>query len=149
MTNTKNDQPQLILGDSFSDHRGTVQFINGFNFPGVKRFYIVENKTVGEVRAWHGHKKERKYVFVIAGKAMIGAVKVDNWENPSKDLTVHTVILDAKIPTVYAIPHGYANGFQSLQKGTKVIFFSDSTLEDSKNDDFRFDDFYWDVWKKK
>ena len=34
----------------------------------------------------------------------------------------------------------------SLSDDAKVVFFSDSTLEDSLNDDFRFPARYWDIW---
>ena len=41
-------------------------FVNDFNFENVKRFYQVENHRQGFIRAWHGHKKEGKYIL---GKA--------------------------------------------------------------------------------
>jgi dTDP-4-dehydrorhamnose 3,5-epimerase len=139
-------QPQLLKGGLAVDDRGTVSFVNDFNFQNVKRFYVVENHKQGFIRAWHGHKMESKYVLVVKGSAIIGAVKIDNWEKPSKGLKVNRYILSEKNPSVLFIPAGYANGFMSLTGDAKVAFFSTSELKDSLNDDIRFDAHYWECW---
>lgn len=140
-------QPKLIKGGIAIDDRGTVSFVNDFNFEMVKRFYIVENHKQGFIRAWHAHKNEAKYVMVVKGSAVIAAVEVDNWENPSKDLKINRFILSEINPSVLFIPAGYANGFMSLSNDAKIIFFSTSELGDSVNDDYRFDAHYWEAWK--
>ena len=138
---------QLIQGNLSVDDRGQVSFVNGFNFAGVKRFYAVRNHRQGFIRAWHAHKKESKYVTVVKGTAIIGAVKIDNWEAPSKDLTVQRFILSEKSPAVLYIPNGYGNGFMNLINDTQLIYFSTSTIEESQGDDFRYDAHYWDPWQ--
>ena len=140
-------EPQLFKGGLAVDDRGTVSFVNDFNFTDVKRFYIVENHTQGFVRAWHAHRKESKYVMVVKGSAVIGAVEIDNWDNPSKDLKIHRYVLSEKNPSVLFIPAGFANGFMSLSEDAKIIFFSTSELKDSLNDDVRYDAHYWEAWK--
>lgn len=140
-------EPQLIKGGLAVDDRGTVGFVNDFNFTDVKRFYTVENHKQGFVRAWHAHKKEAKYVMTVKGSAIIGAVKIDNWENPSKDLKINRFVLSEKNPSVLFIPAGYANGFMSLTEDAKLIFFSTSELKDSLNDDIRYDAHYWEAWQ--
>ena len=139
--------PILTKGGLSVDDRGTVSFVNDFDFKNVKRFYVVENHKQGFIRAWHGHKNESKYVFVVKGSAVVAAVKIDNWENPSKNLQVNRFVLSEKTPSVLFIPAGYANGFMSLSEDAKLIFYSTSELKDSLNDDIRFDAHYWDVWK--
>jgi len=139
--------PQLIKGGLAVDDRGTVSFVNDFNLSDVKRFYIVENHKQGFVRAWHAHKKEAKYVMVVKGSAVIGAVKIDNWESPSKDLKINRYVLSEKSPSVLFIPAGFANGFMSLSEDAKIIFFSTSELKDSLNDDIRYDAHYWEAWQ--
>ena len=139
--------PLLIKGGLSVDDRGTVSYVNDFNFADVKRFYVVENHRHGFIRAWHGHKNESKYVFVAKGSAVVAAVKVDNWENPSKNLQVNRFVLSEKSPSILFIPAGYANGFMSLSGDAKLIFYSTSELKDSLTDDIRFDAHYWDVWK--
>lgn len=137
---------KLFNGGLAVDDRGTVSFVNDFNFEGVKRFYIVENHKQGFIRAWHGHKKEAKYVSVVKGSAMVCAVKIDNWEEPSHELEVNKFVLSENKPSVLFIPAGFANGFMSLTEDAKLAFYSTSSLEESKGDDFRFDARLWNPW---
>ena len=139
-------EPILYIGDLAVDDRGEVGFVNDFDFTGVKRFYTVRNHRRGFVRAWHAHQREAKYVTVLEGSALVGAVKIDDWTNPSKNLPVSRYVLSAKKPKVLFIPSGYANGFKSLTEDARLIFFSTSTLKDSVGDDIRFDARYWDIW---
>jgi len=136
----------LYSGDLAVDDRGEVGFVNDFDFSGVKRFYMVKNHRSGFVRAWHAHQREAKYVAVSEGAALVGAVKIDDWQNPSKDLPVSRFVLSARKPRVLFIPAGYANGFMSLTEDARLIFFSTSTLKDSMGDDIRYDARYWDIW---
>ncbi|MCL5407138.1 MAG: NAD-dependent epimerase/dehydratase family protein [Patescibacteria group bacterium] len=139
------EEPRLIEGGAAKDLRGKVSFINGFDFEGVKRFYMVENSCAGLVRAWHGHKHEAKYLMVLRGEALIGAVAIDNWDEPSKEAKVHRFQLSAQKPSVLYIPEGYANGLMSLTSDAQIMIFSNKTVEESKNDDFRFDPRYFDL----
>jgi len=65
---------QVLNGGLAVDDRGSVSFVNDFTFEGVKRFYQVENHRKGFIRAWHGHQKEGKFVYVTNGSALIGVV---------------------------------------------------------------------------
>jgi dTDP-4-dehydrorhamnose 3,5-epimerase len=137
---------KIYKGDIAVDDRGRLSFINDFNFEGVKRFYQVRNHRKGFVRAWHGHKIEAKYVTVVQGSAIIGAVKVDNWDSPSKELKPERWVMSGDKPQVIYLPAGYANGFMSLSDDLIILFFSTTTLQESMGDDFRFDARYWDIW---
>jgi dTDP-4-dehydrorhamnose 3,5-epimerase-like enzyme len=139
--------PQLIEGGLSVDDRGEVAFVNEFNFEGIQRFYAVSNHAAGFVRAWHAHRHESKYVMVVQGAAVVGAVLVDDWEKPSRGAKVHRYVLSAAKPAVLYIPPGYANGFMSLTADTKLLFFSTSTVAESKEDDVRFEARYWDPWE--
>ena len=140
------EQPRLIEGGLAVDDRGSVGFVNGFDFAGVKRFYEITNHREGFVRAWHAHHREAKYVTVVQGAAVVAAVAIDNWDTPSKSAEVHRFILSAERPAVLYIPAGHANGFMSLTADAKLIFFSTSTVDESRGDDVRFDARYWDAW---
>ncbi len=148
MENLNNDEPKIIEGGVSVDDRGEVFFVNGFSFPKIKRFYMVENFSTETIRAWHGHLEESKYALVVSGSAIIAAVKMDNTTNPNKKNEVHRFVLSERKPSILYIPKGYANGFRPLEGKTKIIFFSDSELEKSKNDDYRFPTDYWgmDIW---
>ncbi len=139
-------EPVLIQGNMVADDRGCVSFVNGFDFTDVKRSYVVSNYRAGFVRAWHAHRAETKYALVLQGAAVVGAVAIDNWNRPSRDAEVHRYVLSAASPAVLCIPAGYANGFMSLTDDLKIMFFSTSTLEESRRDDFRYDARYWNPW---
>ena len=139
-------EPTLIDGGLAVDDRGQVSFVNDFKFSDVKRFYMVSNHKAGFVRAWHAHKKEAKYVLVVKGAAVVGAVKIDDWDKPNKNTEVKRFVLSEKKPSVLYIPAGYGNGFMSLTKDAQLIFFSTSTIKESLNDDIRYDARYWDIW---
>lgn len=141
------DEPKVMKGGLGIDDRGEVGFVNDFNFHGVKRFYTLKNYRAGFVRAWHGHKKEGKYLYVTKGSAIIAAVQIDNWDKPSKDLPVARYVLSDKQPSLLYIPPGYANGSMSLEEDTRIMVFSTSSLEESKGDDFRYHGRYWNPWE--
>lgn len=140
------ETPLLIEGGVSVDDRGEVIFVNDFTFENVKRFYMVRNHSRGFVRAWHAHRREGKYVVVVNGTVLVGAVAVDNWEKPSKDMNPCRYILSEKKPAVLFIPPGYANGFMTLTENASIMFYSTSTLEESQGDDVRYDARYWDMW---
>lgn len=137
---------KLIQGAIRVDDRGSVSFVNDFNFEGVKRSYLVQNHSLGFVRAWHAHKKEAKYVWCTSGAALVAAVQIDNWEKPSPGLPVEKFVLSSATPSILYIPNGYANGFMSLSADCQLMFFSTSSLEESKDDDFRFEARLWNPW---
>lgn len=138
---------QLLKGGLAVDDRGKVGYVNDFDFAKVKRFYWVTNHRAGFVRAWHAHRREEKYIMVVEGSALIGAVKIDNWEKPSKDSKVWRHVLSSDHPSILHVPAGYANGFMSLTKDAKIIFYSTSTLDESQGDDIRYDAYYWNPWQ--
>ena len=119
--------PKLIEGGLVIDDRGSLSFINDFNFRGVKRFYIVTNHRTGFVRAWHAHRFEAKYITVVQGAAMVAAVAINNFKRPAKNTEIHRYVLSVQKPAVLYIPPGYANGFMSLTDDAKLVFFSTST----------------------
>ena len=141
------NKPFIINGDLSVDDRGELMFVNQFNMELVKRFYVVSNHKQGFIRAWHAHKFESKYVFIVNGTALISTVQIDDWNNPSSDLAIDKFVLTAKKPSILYIPNGYANGFKTLSSDTKIIFFSTSTLGDSIDDDYRFDAYKWNPWE--
>lgn len=143
----KEDIVRLIEGGLVVDDRGTVSFINDFNFSDVKRFYVVTNHRAGFVRAWHAHRHEAKYITVLRGAAVIGAVKIDDWTKPSRDKPVSRYVLSSNKPSAIYVPAGYANGFMTLVEDTILVFFSTTTVEESRGDDVRYDARYWDIWQ--
>jgi dTDP-4-dehydrorhamnose 3,5-epimerase len=132
---------EKIEGGLFADDRGFLRFVNDFNFNKVKRFYQVENHSKNFIRAWHGHMKEGKYVYVSKGSILIGAVNLKTEE-------VFKTTLSNQSPSILFIPPGYANGFKTLEEETIVMFFSTSTLKESNGDDIRFKYDKWNIWEE-
>ena len=87
-----------------------------------------------------------KYITVVKGSALVCAVKVTDWKNPSKSVKPQRFVLSEDKPSVLYIPKGYANGFMSLTKDAKLMIFSTSALKESLNDDIRFPVYYWNPW---
>lgn len=139
--------PTLIKGGRAVDDRGAVTFVNDFNLQGFKRFYTVQNHKQGFIRAWHGHLKEAKAFIVVTGSVLACAVRMTDAISPSKDEEVKKFTLSSTTPSTLIIPAGYANGFMSLTPDAVLLVLSSTTLEDSLNDDYRFDFDYWNPWE--
>ncbi|WP_316632850.1 WxcM-like domain-containing protein [uncultured Flavobacterium sp.] len=137
--------PKIIQGGSFSDHRGSISFVNDFSFKDIERFYIISNSDENPIRAWQGHKLDAKNFYCLSGSFKIHYVKIDDWENPSKDLTIETVWVSDLDSKVVHIPGGYANAIEALETNSKLISFSTLPLTKVSDDDVRYPSDYWEV----
>jgi len=151
LSHSQKPLPHLINGNIFSDQRGTVRFINNFEFSKIRRFYQITNRSTRTIRAFHGHEFEEKYTYVSNGSILLCAVYLDSLTKPSQKMHVYRFTLSAKTPTILHIPNHFANGFKSLEPKTTVIFFSTSSLAESKKDDYRYPYDYWgrSIWDHK
>ena len=137
--------PKIIQGGNFSDHRGTISYVNDFSFKNIERFYIISNSDKNPIRAWQGHKLDAKNFYCINGSFKIHFVKIDNWDNPSKDLNIETIIVSASESKIVHIPSGYANAIESLETDSKLISFSTLPLANVGDDDVRYTLDYWKI----
>lgn len=137
--------PKIIQGGNFSDHRGTISYVNDFSFKNIERFYIISNSDENPIRAWQGHKLDAKNFYCINGSFKIHFVKIDNWDNPSKDLNIETIIVSASESKIVHIPAGYANAIESLETDSKLISFSTLPLANVGDDDVRYTLDYWGI----
>jgi dTDP-4-dehydrorhamnose 3,5-epimerase-like enzyme len=141
--------PTIIPGGLAVDDRGQLTFVNGFTFENIQRFYMVENFSTDVIRAFHGHLKEEKFIFVVSGSAIVAAVQFDDPAQPNKASKPHRFVLSERQPQILHVPRGYANGFRPLEPHTRIVFFSSASLENSRTDDYRFPHDYWgtEIWK--
>lgn len=139
--------PTLFAGQLSVDDRGSVGHVNAASLDGFVRFYLVRNHRPGFVRAWHGHRHERKLVTVVSGAALVCCVRIDDWDRPSEDLTVDRYVLSSDAPAALLVPGGYVNGSMSLTPDTTLCYFSDVPIEQAGNDDIRFPAHRWDPWE--
>ena len=137
--------PKIIEGGNFSDYRGTISFVNDFSFKDIERFYIISNSNENPVRAWQGHKLDSKNFYCLNGSFKIHFVKIDNWENPSKDLNIETIFVKASESKIVHIPAGYANAIEALETNSKLLSFSTLPLTNVGDDDVRYNSDYWKI----
>ncbi len=119
----------LIEGNIHLDERGGVRFVNDFDMSDVVRMYCIEPKY-GVVRAWQGHKVERKWLYVSKGKFLVKTLAMES-------LIKVEYLLTSSESNVLEIGGGYYNGFEALEEGSVLMVFSDFNLEQSKKDDYR------------
>lgn len=140
------NQPTIIKGDQFSDHRGTLRFVNEFLMQDVVRFYTISHFSTEVIRAWQGHQKEKKWFSSLKGSFVVAWVKIDNFEKPLKSLTAQYHVLNTEQSEVLFIPSGYANGMKALEPNSELLVFSSLPLELSKKDDYRYPADWWLDW---
>ncbi|WP_298480593.1 WxcM-like domain-containing protein [uncultured Maribacter sp.] len=141
-------KPNLISGGFFSDERGQISFVNNLNLSSVKRFYIITNTNTKIIRAWQGHKIEKRWFYCLKGKFDVRLIKINNFENPKNNLTVDKFVLSEQKSQILEIPNGYANGFKALEDNSQLLVFSDFELNANTNDDYRYDAGKWTNWNK-
>jgi dTDP-4-dehydrorhamnose 3,5-epimerase-like enzyme len=120
----------FITGGQFSDQRGLLRFVNDFDMKQIRRMYLIEPKF-GQIRAWQGHKNEQKWFFVLEGSFLIQTVSMQEQQNRLK------MIVLAEDNRVIHINSGNYNGFEALTEGSKMLVFSDHTIDEAASDDFR------------
>jgi dTDP-4-dehydrorhamnose 3,5-epimerase len=141
-------QVELIEGGSFTDARGSLLFVNNFDFKSVKRFYQIVHPDTRVVRAWQGHKIEHKYFYVAQGSFVIATVRIDDFTNPSPTLLARETILTTEVPAILSVPPGFANGIKALSSNSILVVYSNLTLIESEQDGYRFDSSLWLNWDK-
>ncbi len=140
-------KPKIIQGGIFTDHRGTMRFVNDFKFTDVVRFYFIKHPDVNFVRAWQGHKHEQKWFYPVSGSFVFAWVKIDDFNNPSKDLIPEFHIISSDKSELIHIPKGYANGIKALEPDSELMIFSDMELEESVKDNIRYKSELWFDWQ--
>ncbi|MBZ0243544.1 MAG: dTDP-4-dehydrorhamnose 3,5-epimerase [Bacteroidales bacterium] len=120
MTPTK---PTIIPGASYTDHRGTISFVNDFKFEGVTRFYTIHHPSTDIIRAWQGHTHESKYYYPAKGTWLIAWVKMD-FSIPEDQWQAEHITLKASDDKMLFLPPGYANGFKALETDSIITGFS-------------------------
>jgi dTDP-4-dehydrorhamnose 3,5-epimerase-like enzyme len=140
------NKPSLIKGNFFNDARGQMRFVNDFKMDEVKRFYIIRPEKGEEVRAWQGHKIEAKYFYCLKGSFTVAVINLENCLTEVDKPQIDMFELSEKESNMLNIPGGYVNGFKAQVQGAELMVFSDCSLLESGEDDFRFDKNKWLDW---
>lgn len=131
-------RPHVIPGGIFSDERGTVGFVNDFLMTDVRRFYFIGFPAMGAVRAWIGHRHERKWFAAAAGRIALVVRPLEAFAQIEAE-PARVFRIEEAAPSVVAVPAGHAVGMKALSPHARLLVYSDKTLEEAKGDDIRFD----------
>jgi dTDP-4-dehydrorhamnose 3,5-epimerase-like enzyme len=126
----------IIKGGAATDHRGQIRFVNDFDMSKVKRFYIIKNSDTELVRGWRAHRIEQRWFYVLTGSFELHVIKIDNWERPSRDLTIERIILKSDKLEVIHLPEGYGTAFKALVPDSELLVFADHGVDNAKDDDY-------------
>ncbi len=107
-----------------------------------KRAYLLKNHRAGIVRAFHGHKKESKTLYVLKGACKVAVIDMQTGE-------WKMFVLTEKGANKLRVPPATFNGFVSLTDDTELLIISDRTYEESKADDIRlpYDILGREIWE--
>lgn len=139
--------PDIFEGSLFYDNRGSLCSFNDFDMNEVRRMYSIAPASTEVIRAWQAHRLEKKWFLCTKGAFEVKVIKIENFEKPSQQLKEVNYLLTAVSPEVLHIPGGYANGFRATEPDSHLIVFSNYTLAESRIDDYRFEQNFWDVWR--
>jgi dTDP-4-dehydrorhamnose 3,5-epimerase len=137
---------KVIRGEIFRDYRGQISSLNNFHFEDVKRTYIIHHPDISVIRGWHAHQHERKWFYCIKGKFSVALVKIDNWENPSRDLKPEIFHLSDEESLLVCVPAGYANCLKAHTPDAIIMVLSDVPLPEAYSDSWRYDNRLWVDW---
>ena len=129
------DIPQILIGNSFKDHRGELLFNNNFDLSSIKRQYQIIS-PVSYIRAWQGHQMEQKWFNVISGAYEIKLIHFDFKKN--EVIQKSEYIISEKENLILHVPGNYLNGFKAITPKSKILVYSNFDIDSSKSDDYRF-----------
>lgn len=131
-------QPIEIEGSVFSDTRGKIKFFNTFDMTQIVRFYEISPVSTEIIRGWQGHLKEKKWFYCHTGSFIINTINIADKVIPISNRIPERFVLKENTPLILEVPEGSATAFKSLEYGSKLMVFSNFTLEESMTDDIRF-----------
>ncbi len=132
-----------IKGGISKDHRGQIRFVNDFDMSDVKRFYIITNTDTDLIRGWRAHRLEQRWFYVIKGSFLLDVVRVDNWENPSRDLPVERLTLYSADQVVVHLPAGFGTAFRAIEDDSELLVFADKGIEHASFDNYTYSTDYF------
>lgn len=139
---------KVIQGEINRDFRGFIASLNDFRFDGVQRVYFIHHPDTSIVRGWHGHQFEKKWFYCVKGQFSMAFVKIDNWENPSPNLTPEIFEISDKKSEIICVPEGYANCLKTDVKDSVLMVFSSKVMPDALADSWRYPNTMWVDWAK-
>lgn len=138
------EKPRIISGEFEEKTQGIITYNNDFDMKEVKRGFVIAPSSEYVQREWHGHKIEQNWFYPISGLFLILVVVPDDWKNPSFSIKPLEYIIAAEKNEVLHIPAGYVTKIKALKENSRLMVYSNFTLEESLKDDYRFQSEIWD-----
>lgn len=132
----------FLQGQCFEDNRGKLYCSNDLDLSLVKRMYVIENINTDICRAWQAHKIEKRWFVATKGSFRIKLIKIDDFENSSKNLIIENFVLDSKSMDSMFVDSGFATSIQALENDAKLVVFSDYHFGEL-SDYYKFDSQNW------
>lgn len=127
----------VLEGKRHEDARGIITYNNDFDASKIKRIYTIENHSTELIRGWQGHEIEQRWLACMRGSFEISVMKIDDFQQPSKDLTVNKYLLKDKNLTFLHLPSGHITAIQAIEEGSKLLVLADYALGEIQ-DEYRF-----------
>lgn len=118
----------ILKGNRHEDERGIITYNNDFDASKIKRIYTIENHSTEFIRGWQGHKVEQRWFACIKGSFEVSVIVVDNFENPSKELTIQKYLLKDDVLTYLHIPAGCITAIRANEYESKLLVLGDYGL---------------------
>jgi hypothetical protein len=136
----------LLRGSSFTDNRGTLQFVNEENPGNYRRFYLMTHPDITIIRAWQGHRYEEKGFYAVSGSFFIAVLNPSCFEEPADDEKPEFFKLTIDNNNFLRVPGGCYTGIKALTPNSTLLVLSGFDLAGSKEDDYRQPAHKWVDW---
>jgi hypothetical protein len=130
--------PEIIIGSSHKDARGTLLYNNSFDATQVKRIYFIENRDTDFVRGWQGHKIEQRWFSAVKGAFRINVLPISCFNEGVTEVNPNRFELMSSQFNVLFIPAGFVTAIQAIEPKSKLLVMADYHLGEI-NDEFRFE----------
>ena len=124
-------------GHRYEDERGIITFNNDFDASAVKRIYTIENHSTDFIRGWQGHRTEQRWFACMKGAFEISVIAIDDFDHPSKELTVTKHRLNNESLSYLHVPGGCITAIQAMKPGSKLLVLADYAIGEIQ-DEYRF-----------
>ena len=138
----------FIDGEVFTDNRGLITSNNSFNLNEIKRMYTIYQLSTKVIRACQRHLLETKYFKCIKDEFIVTWKGLANNFPRISDKDPEFKILNDNCNQIIKILNVYADGVKAREKNSSILVFSDFELNESLNNEIRFDKNLWLVWSK-
>ena len=137
----------LTAGETFTDHRGILKYVNEINPGYFCRFYTITHPDINVIRAWQGHKIEEKAFYAISGSFTIAVVQPENFDVLSDNEKPVFFNLSEINQQFLRVPEGCYTGIKALSLIATLLVLSSLNIDKSKADDFRQPADRWVNWE--